>query len=105
MELIIENNLALTAGENEVLRKFSKFDSICYKTLKASMDATCKKLEKKIASILESYPYIGVMCDGSTASDSTHYICCFAVIPNRDLNPDDASDLPYHKLILMAFPS
>jgi hypothetical protein len=75
-EIVIMLDLPISIVENPIMRKFTNIPSVCSKTLTTTMDLVVKELEKEISEALGKAPFFGLIFDGSTAKEQTHYTAC-----------------------------
>lgn len=105
MHWIVADDLPLHFVEKATTRKYSKLSPICYETLLKYIRFTARQVEFKIKEILDKVPYVGLMFDGSTAKDATHYMSVYAILPILDYyeryGPNDSK--PYYESYLIGF--
>jgi hypothetical protein len=104
-ELVIMLDLPIATVENPLMRSFTHIGSICSKTFTKSIELVVKALEKEIAEVLAKVPFFGLIFDGSTAKEQTHYISLFAIVPvfDYDTKYGEESNVAYFKSYAIAF--
>ena len=82
LEYVIGTNQPFNCCDNEIVRKFTRLDAICAKTLITYMEELQIVVQDKIAQLLPNK--FGLLLDGWSTGNSNHFIGLFAVFGNMN---------------------
>jgi hypothetical protein len=96
LKLIVMKECPLSWTDDPYIRSIVKFKPICSKTFKLRMDKVVREIERVNIDMIKDQP-VGLMYDGWSGPQSTHYVGIFASFPGHQIMlgfsplPDESS--------------